>query len=44
LASYRHRSGVDGPPALVVGFATPPEHAFAVDARALATSLADLYR
>jgi GntR family transcriptional regulator / MocR family aminotransferase len=44
LASYRHRAGTRQPAALVVGFATPPEHAFALGARALAASLADLYR
>jgi GntR family transcriptional regulator/MocR family aminotransferase len=44
LSSYHHRQGRWAPPALVVGFATPPEHAFAVGARALAASLADLYR
>jgi GntR family transcriptional regulator/MocR family aminotransferase len=44
LGDYRHRSGAGSPPALVVGFATPPEHAFAVGARALASSLARLYR
>jgi GntR family transcriptional regulator/MocR family aminotransferase len=44
LASYLHRNGAGTPPALVVGFATPPEHAFAIAARALASSLADLYR
>jgi GntR family transcriptional regulator/MocR family aminotransferase len=43
LAAYR-RTGSAGAPALVVGFATPPEHAFAVGARALVASLADLYR
>jgi GntR family transcriptional regulator/MocR family aminotransferase len=43
LAAYR-RTGNAGAPALVVGFATPPEHAFAVGARALVASLADLYR
>jgi GntR family transcriptional regulator / MocR family aminotransferase len=44
LAGYRHRTGTGAPAALVVGFATPPEHAFALGARALATSLAELYR
>jgi GntR family transcriptional regulator / MocR family aminotransferase len=44
LSSYHHRPGRWAPPALVVGFATPPEHSFAVGARALAASLADLYR
>ncbi len=44
LADYCRRAVTGGPPALVVGFATPPEHAFAVGARALAGSLARLYR
>jgi len=44
LANYRQRSVTGTAPALVVGFATPPEHAFAVGARALASSLARLYR
>jgi GntR family transcriptional regulator/MocR family aminotransferase len=44
LAEYRHRPGTAAAPALVVGFATPPEHSFAVGARALAASLARLYR
>jgi GntR family transcriptional regulator/MocR family aminotransferase len=44
LAGYHHRVGVGRGPALVVGFATPPEHAFAMAARALALSLAELYR
>ncbi len=44
LGSYRQRAGNGAAPALVVGFATPPEHAFAVGARALATSLSRLYR
>jgi len=43
LASYR-RASTSGAPALVVGFATPPEHAFALAARALVASLAQLYR
>jgi GntR family transcriptional regulator/MocR family aminotransferase len=44
LTGYHHRSRGRTPPALVVGFATPPEHAFAVGARALAVSLGHLYR
>jgi len=44
LAGYRHRGDIEAPPALVVGFATPPEHAFAVGARTLTASLARLYR
>ncbi|HUD18658.1 MAG TPA: PLP-dependent aminotransferase family protein [Acidimicrobiales bacterium] len=44
LAGYHHRTGTRTRAALVVGFATPPEHAFAVDARALVASLAGLYR
>ncbi len=44
LDGYRHRAGVRSRPALVVGFASPAEHAFAVGARALASSLATLYR
>jgi len=44
LGDYRHRTGTTSRPALVVGFATPPEHAFAVGARALTASLARLYR
>jgi GntR family transcriptional regulator/MocR family aminotransferase len=44
LAGYRHRTGTGQLAALVVGFATPPEHAFALGARALATSLAAVYR
>jgi GntR family transcriptional regulator/MocR family aminotransferase len=44
LASYRHRPATSPPAALVVGFATPPEHAFVLGARALAASLAALYR
>jgi GntR family transcriptional regulator/MocR family aminotransferase len=44
LANYHHRAVTEAPSALVVGFATPPEHAFAVGARALAASLARLYR
>jgi GntR family transcriptional regulator / MocR family aminotransferase len=44
LASYRHGDVGGGPPAVVVGFATPPEHGFAMGARTLADSLADLYR
>lgn len=44
LGSYHQRAVTGAAPALVVGFATPPEHAFAVGARALATSLARLYR
>ncbi|HXQ63066.1 MAG TPA: PLP-dependent aminotransferase family protein [Acidimicrobiales bacterium] len=44
LAAYRHRAPDGAPPALVVGFATPAEHAFAVGARALAKSLGSLYR
>ena len=44
LAGYRHRVVGRTPAALVVGFATPPEHAFALGARALATALADIYR
>jgi GntR family transcriptional regulator/MocR family aminotransferase len=44
LASYRHRVVGGAPAALVVGFATPPEHAFALGARALAAALADIYR
>jgi GntR family transcriptional regulator/MocR family aminotransferase len=43
LASYRHRADPTAVPALVVGFATPPEHGFAVGARALAGALADIY-
>jgi GntR family transcriptional regulator/MocR family aminotransferase len=41
LASYRHRGG--GRPALVVGFATPPEHGFPAAVRALVLSLSRLY-
>ncbi len=44
LAGYHHRAGARSRPALVVGFASPAEHAFAVGARALASSLAGLYR
>jgi GntR family transcriptional regulator/MocR family aminotransferase len=43
LAGYRHTS-TTGAPALVVGFATPPEHAFDAGVRALVASLAGLYR
>jgi GntR family transcriptional regulator/MocR family aminotransferase len=43
LADYQHRASPRPRPALVVGFATPPEHAFAVGARALAMSLACIY-
>ncbi|HTT86897.1 MAG TPA: PLP-dependent aminotransferase family protein [Acidimicrobiales bacterium] len=43
LADYRHRGRADRGPALVVGFATPPEHGFAVGARVLADALAELY-
>jgi GntR family transcriptional regulator/MocR family aminotransferase len=44
LAGYRQRADTATPPALVVGFATPPEHGFAVGARALAASLGAIYR
>jgi len=44
LATYHQRAGHQANPALVVGFATPPEHAFALGARALARSLAAVYR
>jgi GntR family transcriptional regulator/MocR family aminotransferase len=44
LAGYRHRVTGGAPAALVVGFATPPEHAFALGARALASALAAIYR
>jgi GntR family transcriptional regulator/MocR family aminotransferase len=44
LAGYRHRVDTGTPPALVVGFATPPEHVFAVAVRALVSSLARLYQ
>ena len=44
LSAYRHRTVSASTPALVVGFATPPEHSFAVGVRALARSLADVFR
>jgi GntR family transcriptional regulator / MocR family aminotransferase len=44
LGGYRHRTAVAAPPALVVGFATPPAHSFALDVRALVDALADIYR
>jgi GntR family transcriptional regulator / MocR family aminotransferase len=44
LSGYRHRTAPAPAPALVVGFATPPEHSFAVGVRALARSLADVFR
>jgi GntR family transcriptional regulator/MocR family aminotransferase len=44
LASYRHRVGAGGAPALVVGFAPPAEHVFGVGVRALVDALTDLYR
>jgi GntR family transcriptional regulator/MocR family aminotransferase len=43
LGVYRHRPGQRTTPALVVGFATPPEHSFAVAVKALATSLSAVY-
>ena len=44
LGDYRHRTAVNAPPALVVGFATPPAHSFALDVRALVDALAAIYR
>ena len=43
LSDYRRRGRTDHPPALVVGFATPPEHGFVVGALVLADALAELY-
>ena len=43
LAAYRHERDGSAPPALVVGFASPPEHAFAVGVRALTGALGALY-
>ncbi len=43
LADYHHGSNGPTPPALVVGFATPAEHAYAGGVRALTGALADLY-
>jgi GntR family transcriptional regulator/MocR family aminotransferase len=42
LAAYRQGTAGPTPGGLVVGFATPPEHAFAVGARALTAALAEL--
>ncbi|MFC6085170.1 MocR-like pyridoxine biosynthesis transcription factor PdxR [Sphaerisporangium aureirubrum] len=42
LSGYRHAA--PGPPALLVGYGTPPEHAFAPALDAFAAGLAELYR
>jgi GntR family transcriptional regulator/MocR family aminotransferase len=42
LAAYGQGTGTPTRRGLVVGFATPPEHAFAVGARALTAALAEL--
>jgi GntR family transcriptional regulator/MocR family aminotransferase len=44
LSGYARDVGARASRALVIGFATPPEHGFVIAARALASALADVYR